>query len=140
LKTKAPAAAGASGAGFESDALFAQINEGVAADGANLVKSIKGVYQFNITEGPGGAKKEWTVDLKNGEGSVKAEKAGKADCTITVSDANFMALASGKANAQQLFMQGKVKLQGNMALAMKVLHIFHCDCVPSPSLQASLGN
>eukprot|EP00211_Chloroparvula_japonica_P001518 CAMPEP_0119149014 /NCGR_PEP_ID=MMETSP1310-20130426/42727_1 /TAXON_ID=464262 /ORGANISM="Genus nov. species nov., Strain RCC2339" /LENGTH=551 /DNA_ID=CAMNT_0007141089 /DNA_START=131 /DNA_END=1782 /DNA_ORIENTATION=+ len=114
------AAAAAEPAGFQSDTLFAQIKEGVAADGANLVKNIKGVYQFNITHGPNGATKEWTIDLKNGSGSVSNGKAGKADCTITVSDANFMALASGKANPQQLFMSGKIKLAGNMALAMKL--------------------
>merc|ERR1712000_234161 len=68
-------------------------------------------------------------------GSVKAEKAGKADCTITVSDANFMALASGKANAQQLFMQGKVKLQGNMALAMKLEQVIKANR-PSPQKAA----
>jgi hypothetical protein len=54
---------------FASDALFAEVREGVAAD-PSLVTKIKGVYVFNITGGPGGAKKEWTIDLKNGSGSV----------------------------------------------------------------------
>tara|TARA_R110002050_G_scaffold25336_2_gene67526 strand:- start:690 stop:1007 length:318 start_codon:yes stop_codon:yes gene_type:complete len=70
---------------------------------------------------PGDATKEWVVDLKTAPGRVAAEKAAKPDCTLTVSDADFIAMAEGKANAQQLFMQGKVKLQGNMALAMKVV-------------------
>ena len=36
---------------------------------------------------------------------------------LTVSDENFGKLVSGKANAQQLFMSGKLKIKGN---AMKV--------------------
>jgi putative sterol carrier protein len=36
---------------------------------------------------------------------------------LSVSDENFGKLVSGKANAQQLFMSGKLKIKGN---AMKV--------------------
>ena len=36
---------------------------------------------------------------------------------MSVSDENFGKLVSGKANAQQLFMSGKLKIKGN---AMKV--------------------
>jgi len=115
----APAPASPAKGGFKSDALFQEIKNGISAD-PSLVKKINGVYQFVITDGPDSAKKEWTVDLKNGLGSVAAAKAEKSDVTITLSDENFVSLADGKANAQQLFMQGKVKLTGNMALAMKL--------------------
>ena len=71
--------------------------------------------QFIVT--PGG---EWVVDLKNGSGSVKPGKAAKADLTLTVSDDDFVALAEGKLNPQQAFMRGKLKLKGNMGLAMKL--------------------
>lgn len=70
--------------------------------------------QFNI-----GAS-SWTIDLKNGSGSVTNKAADKADIVITVSDDDFVALAEGKLNAQQAFMQGKIKVKGNMALAMKL--------------------
>jgi len=113
----APAAPAA--AAFKSDALFNEIGDGVASD-PTLVKKVNGIYCFAITDGPNGAKKEWTVDLKNGNGAVRAGKPEKADATITISDEAFMNLAEGKANPQQLFMQGKIKLTGNMGLAMKL--------------------
>ena len=57
----------------KSAAVFAKIQEGVKADGANLVKKMKAVFQFNIKGG-----ESWTLDLKNGGG--KCEKGeGKAD-------------------------------------------------------------
>lgn len=66
---------------------------------------VNGVVQFLVT--PGG---EWVVDLKNGNGSVKAGRAAKADLTLTVSDDDFVMLAEGKLNPQQAFMRGKLKV------------------------------
>jgi putative sterol carrier protein len=61
------------------------------------------VYQFNI----GG--KSWVVDLKNGNGSVSAG-AGKADTTLTASEADFANLVSGKLDSQMAFLQGMCRL------------------------------
>ena len=59
---------------FKTDALFAQLQAGIGSQGAELVPKIKGVYLFNITGGPDGAKKEWTINLKTGTGSVAPGK------------------------------------------------------------------
>jgi putative sterol carrier protein len=97
--------------------VFELITKNVAAD-PGLVKRVGGVYLFDIDG------KTWTVDLKNGSGSVKSGKEPKADCTITIKPDDFLALASGKLNGQQAFMQGKLKLGGNMGLAMKLGQLF----------------
>ncbi|DBA04300.1 TPA: hypothetical protein N0F65_002062 [Lagenidium giganteum] len=113
-KVAAPAASGS----LKSAELFRQIGEAVQKDGDNLKKKVNGIYQFNIT--PGGA---WNLDLKSASPSL-TEEAKKADVTITVSDDDFVAIASGKLNAQQAFMKGKLKLKGNMALATKLSVVF----------------
>lgn len=43
----------------------------------------------------------------------------QADCTITISDADMVALATGKLKGMQAFMSGKMKIKGNMGLAQK---------------------
>lgn len=46
------------------------------------------------------------VDLKNGSGSIyqgEPRTGTKAGCTLTISDENFIALASGKLNGQQVY-------------------------------------
>ena len=105
-------AAPAAGPGFQSDVIFAGLGAALK-EKPEVVKRVGGVYYFKIN-----GEKTWTVDLKNGAGFVKEGEHGKADCTITIKDEDFVAMITGAANGQQLFMSGKLKIQGNMALGM----------------------
>lgn len=40
--------------------------------------------------------------------------------TLILSDADFQSLATGKGNAQRLFMSGKLKIKGNVMKATKL--------------------
>ena len=80
---------------------------------------VNGIFLFNITGGPGGDKASWTVDAKTPGGSVSAGAGAKPDCTLTISDADFVAMATGKLTGMAAFMGGKLKISGNMALAQK---------------------
>ena len=93
----APAAVStATTGGLSSQEIFRLLGEVVAKDGAAMAKKVKGVIQFDIT----GAGK-WHLDLKNAPPAL-TEGTKKADVTITISDADFVAVAMGKLNAQQV--------------------------------------
>merc|ERR1719419_2140520 len=62
----------------------------------------------------------WIVDAKNGNGSVEFNGKAKPDVTLTISDSDLVDLMVGKLNSQKAFFQGKLKVQGNMGLAMKL--------------------
>lgn len=111
--------AGAKPAGLKSAEIFKLIGEAVAKDNGTVAKKVNGVIQFVIT--PGGA---WNLDCKASPPSL-TEGTKAANVTITVGDDDFVAIASGKLNAQQAFMKGKLKLKGNMALAMKLPVLFN---------------
>lgn len=61
----------------------------------------------------------WTLDLKNGNGSIKKGKEGKPDVTISVLDSDIASLFNGTLKPQTAFMQGKIKVRGNMQAALK---------------------
>merc|ERR1712151_310862 len=101
----------------ESAKLFELIEAGVARDGKSIVKKVKGIICFQIKKPDA----SFVVDLKNGNGSVYAgPPKGKADLTLIVKDKDFVAMSGGKLSAQSAFMTGKLKIKGNMGLAMKL--------------------
>jgi len=117
----APAAPASSGPAFKSDVVFPEIQKNLDSDPA-IAGRVNGIYVFEILSG--GGSKQWTVDLKTAPGKVSQGKHPKPDVTIAIADADLMGLVSGSLNGQQLFMQGKLKITGNMAFAMKLDQLF----------------
>jgi 3-hydroxyacyl-CoA dehydrogenase/3a,7a,12a-trihydroxy-5b-cholest-24-enoyl-CoA hydratase len=115
--SSSPAAA-APGNELKSGPIFDGMARAIS-DNKALVDKVKAVYQFNIKAG--GKTVTYTVDVKNKDtAGVKSGAQGQADCTITMEDADFVDLASGKLDAMAAFGQGKIKLGGNMMLAQKL--------------------
>lgn len=86
----------------------------------DAVTSINAVYEFQIS-GPNGG--TWTLDLTTPGGAVSSGSSGKANCTVIMEDENFVNMVSGQLNAQMAFMTGKLKVTGNMGLALKLTTI-----------------
>jgi hypothetical protein len=86
----------------------------------DVVAKINAVYQFNIG-GPGGG--TWSVDCTQPGGRVQPGPSAAAKCTVSATDQSFLDIVNGKLNAQMAFMSGKLKIQGDMGLAMKLQQI-----------------
>ena len=86
----------------------------------DVVSKINAVYQFNISGPEGG---QWSVDCTQPGGAVAAGTSPAAKCVVTCTDADFLNIVNGKLNAQMAFMSGKLKIQGDMGLAMKLAQI-----------------
>ncbi len=62
------------------------------------------------------------VDGNNGN-AVSNDDAD-ADCTLQVSMSDFVDMAEGRLNAMNAFMGGKLKVLGDMSVAMKLQSLF----------------
>jgi F420-dependent oxidoreductase-like protein len=114
-----PAPAPAAPAGPTPAAIFARMAQRVAAT-PDLAGKIGASFQFNLTGEQGGS---WVVNLNNAA-EVRSGSIDNADCTITMRDADFIALATGQLNPMAAFSSGKLKLQGNPMTAMKLQGLF----------------
>ena len=52
--------------------------------------------------------------------AVMTHEDKDADCTLTVTPENLMAIQQGKLDPTMAFMTGKLKVKGNTAIAMKL--------------------
>ena len=85
-------------------------------DKPDLIEKINSSYKFLVSGDGGGT---WVVDLTQPGGRIAQEDTDAA-CTITVADSDLVDIVNGKLNAQMAFMSGKLKVAGDMGLALKL--------------------
>ncbi|MBX3127152.1 MAG: SCP2 sterol-binding domain-containing protein [Polyangiaceae bacterium] len=85
------------------------------ATNQDAAKSIGAVYKFVLAGDGGGT---WVMNLKDNPGVSEGE--GDAQCTIKMAAGDYVDMLEGRANGQQLFFSGKLKIEGDMGLAMKL--------------------
>jgi (3R)-3-hydroxyacyl-CoA dehydrogenase / 3a,7a,12a-trihydroxy-5b-cholest-24-enoyl-CoA hydratase / enoyl-CoA hydratase 2 len=98
-----------------------------------LVGKVGHVYQWKVTS-PDSA---WLLDLKNGAGKVEAGQ-GAADCTLEISEADFIDMTTGKADAMKLFTTGKLKISGNVMASQKLEFLRKMDQARAQQVVAKL--
>ncbi|CAD5214240.1 unnamed protein product [Bursaphelenchus xylophilus] len=103
---------------FKSDVIFEEIKSR-AGEEPDLAKQVKGSFRFTITADSGN-KKSWTVDMKKPTPYIGTDSQDKADVEILVKDSDFILISQGKLKPDQAFMSGKMKIKGNIMMAMKL--------------------
>lgn len=73
----------------------------------------------------GGMDRSLTVDLKNGEyihieGTQVTNDNAPADCTVVVAKDDLESMSRGELDPTMAFMTGKLKINGDMSVAMKL--------------------
>ena len=111
------AGADAGGGDAASSVLAPKVFEGLAArlaDNTKLAGEVGAVLQFNITS----PDSSWVVDL-TGDGNVEAGTSDAAT-TFTIEDAQLAALAGDSPDVEELYMQGTLRVDGEINNAKKL--------------------
>lgn len=99
-------------------AIFSAMPANLNADAA---KGMNSVIQFNLSGDGGG---NYHVVIKDGTCSVNEGSHASPNMTMTMAAQDYVDMISGKLNGQMAFMSGKLKIAGDMGLAMKMQTLF----------------
>ena len=101
------------------DEVFTEMGDRLKAN-PDKVKGMNAIYQFDLT-GDGGGER-W-VKLAEGGGDMGEGQAESPNITITMAASDFLDLVDGKLDGTMAFMSGKLKVKGDMGLAMKLQQV-----------------
>jgi putative sterol carrier protein len=79
------------------------------------------VIQYDVSGDGGGT---WHAVIKDGACTVSPGPATTPNLTLMISGNDWLDMLSGKQSGQMLFMSGKLKVKGDMGLAMKLGSMF----------------
>lgn len=82
---------------------------------------VNAVLQYDITGDGGGT---WYAAIADGACEVKEGAHESPNLTLTMSADDWVAMLSGELDGNQAFMSGKLKIAGDMSLAMKMDQFF----------------
>jgi putative sterol carrier protein len=97
------------------------INQLVANFPPEKAAGLDAEIQVNLTGEGGGT---WTIKFAGGKVTGAEGKAASPRLTVTAGLADLNAIAEGKLDGMAAFMQGKIKLDGDVGLAMRMVSLF----------------
>ena len=92
--------------------------------GAFLAENAKGidtVVQFDITGENGG---KWVVIIENQQCKVNQGTTANPKLTFISDEQTFLAIFTGKLDGVKAYMQGRVRMVGDVTLALKLTKLF----------------
>jgi putative sterol carrier protein len=103
------------------DQVFNQMPTLFRADRAGATET---VIHWNVTGGPDGSADQYETVIEHGTCTVTNQPVRDPKLTMTMDALTFLKVVSGDGNPMMLFMTGKVKAKGDLALAANVAKLF----------------
>jgi putative sterol carrier protein len=88
---------------------------------ADKASGTTATIQYDISGEGGGT---WNAVIKDGACAVSPGAASSPNLTLQIAAQDWLDMLSGKQSGQMLFMSGKLKVKGDMGLAMKLGSMF----------------
>jgi putative sterol carrier protein len=87
----------------------------------DAAEGVDAVIQYKLSGEQGG---DWIITIHEGKCTVAEGVTPNPRMTMTADAQDFADVLTGKANGMQYFMTGKLKLSGDLNLAMKLTSFF----------------
>ncbi len=85
-------------------------------------QGVNSVIHFKFTGAEAG---DWNAVIRDGKVAVaQGAPATPANMTLTADSQDYIKILTGELDGMQAFMQGKIKLAGDLNLAMKLMQMF----------------
>jgi len=97
--------------------LLENLGKKIEAADPGKMKGVSAVYQFDLSGDNGGI---FHTVVDDGKATVVEAAHDSPNITITMAAEDFDSMLDGKLNATSAFMAGKLKVKGDMSLAMKL--------------------
>ena len=88
---------------------------------AEKASGTNATIQYDVKGDDGGT---WHAVIKDGACTVNPGPAANPNLTLEIAGQDWLDMLSGKQSGQMLFMSGKLKVKGDMGLAMKLGSMF----------------
>jgi putative sterol carrier protein len=96
--------------------IFNEMQKRMDTNPAKLA-GIKGVFQFDISGADPGL---YAVTIADGKATVSEGKSASPSVTISMASNDFLEMVEGRLDGITAFMGGKLKVSGDMAMAMQL--------------------
>ena len=84
-------------------------------------QGLNAVFQFDLS-GEGGGK--WQLVINNDKCDIKEGAHPSPNTTFSMAAQDYLDMAAGKLNPQMAFMSGKLRIAGDMGLALRFQGLF----------------
>lgn len=91
---------------------------------AEAAAGLECILQWQLTDLDPGV---WSVEIKDGQGRLIPGGVPEPDTTFTTTSEIWLAIAEGRQDAMKTFMVGKMKVEGDMTLALRVPELFDME-------------
>ncbi|XP_028151225.2 sterol carrier protein 2 [Diabrotica virgifera virgifera] len=125
------------GDNFEASKYLRILQQAMNEDEEGLVERHRGIYGLKVVK-KSGETGYWVINTKVGKGQIVFNGKDKPDVTFIVKEEDVLELLSGKIPPQKAFFQGKVKIQGNMGVAMRLIELQKTAAAKIEVLRAKL--
>ena len=108
--------------GIVLEGIFGQMEEHFDAEGA---KGTDAIVDWKIFDRPEGGYDHWRIEIADGTCRVHNEPDERpASVTFRVKPVDFLKLVTGNASGPQMFITGKLKIEGDLMFAARVQGFF----------------